>query len=322
MSDVKRVSVPGAKVAYYLHGNPQGEKLVLQHGYTSCAATWNEPLSRWNLMRFYVLTVDMRGTGNSVVDEPDKESQYSIVTFADDLKAVCDHAGFQHFNLVGHSLGGGIAIDFTHRFPDRVDKLVLECPIPFKWPYPATPEARAAEIKKRDKKASKDPKDVEDILGEMLAGDCRHDRDVNFYRTHLDAYHNSIPGYIRGGVDAIFHADIVDQAKTIKNETLMIVGAADFLLKLNMNDYMNHLQHATIHVFSRCGHSPHYEVAGHFVEVVTDFLNEGVVTVKEVTQRIETFKKRREELRASGDSMDVERLVNETVGPASKKRKR
>jgi lipase len=68
-----------------------------------------------------VVAPDLRGRGRSnQVSGP-----FSMATHAADLVAVLDHAGVQRATIVGHSMGGFVAVVTAHRHPQRVERLVL-----------------------------------------------------------------------------------------------------------------------------------------------------------------------------------------------------
>jgi len=68
-----------------------------------------------------LLAPDLRGRGRSNrVGGP-----FSMAAHADDLVAVLDHAGVQRATIVGHSMGGFVAVVTAHRHPERVERLVL-----------------------------------------------------------------------------------------------------------------------------------------------------------------------------------------------------
>ena len=68
-----------------------------------------------------VVVPDLFGHGESAKPTGD----YSLSSHAATLRDLLDHLGIERVSLVGHSLGGGIAMQFYYLFPDRVDRLVL-----------------------------------------------------------------------------------------------------------------------------------------------------------------------------------------------------
>lgn len=80
-----------------------------------------------------VTALDPRGFGKS--DRP--ESGYHVRDFADDLARFCEHVGIDKPVIVGHSLGGGIAVELAARYPLLPHALVLVDPNPID-PLPET----------------------------------------------------------------------------------------------------------------------------------------------------------------------------------------
>ncbi len=68
-----------------------------------------------------VLVPDLFGHGDSAKPLGD----YSLSAHAAAMRDLLDHLGIERVTLVGHSLGGGIAMQFFYLFPERVDRLVL-----------------------------------------------------------------------------------------------------------------------------------------------------------------------------------------------------
>lgn len=69
---------------------------------------------------------DLRGYGQS---DPPRNGDYSIAATAGDIAAAADHFHLQRFILVGHSLGGGVALEYAGAHPERVAGLLLLDPI-------------------------------------------------------------------------------------------------------------------------------------------------------------------------------------------------
>ena len=109
-------NVEGGKLWYQTCGN--GPKaMVLIHDGVLHSAAWDEV---WPIFckDFHVVRYDRRGFGRS----PAAAQPYSQV---DDLWAVMRATGLNHAVIVGSSAGGGLAVDFTLRHPEAVDRLVL-----------------------------------------------------------------------------------------------------------------------------------------------------------------------------------------------------
>jgi pimeloyl-ACP methyl ester carboxylesterase len=93
---------------------------VLLHGIRLHAHCWNH-FGRRIRERFRVLALDARGHG----DSDWAPGEYHLHDFYEDLAAVMDGRGIESATLVGHSLGGRVAMLFAHLHPGRVKRLVL-----------------------------------------------------------------------------------------------------------------------------------------------------------------------------------------------------
>jgi pimeloyl-ACP methyl ester carboxylesterase len=109
----------GVKLAYQQMG--EGPDLVMVHGLAASRAFWflhyAMPLSR----HFRITLFDLRGHGYSAVPP----SGYDATTMSRDLAALLDHLDIKTCLLVGHSYGGGVALEYAGLHPERVSKLVL-----------------------------------------------------------------------------------------------------------------------------------------------------------------------------------------------------
>lgn len=73
--------------------------------------------------RFTLLYIDTRGSGES--SEPGNSKQMGVAVMADDIDHLRRYCGLDSINLIGHSNGGAIALDYAERYPQRVKKVVL-----------------------------------------------------------------------------------------------------------------------------------------------------------------------------------------------------
>lgn len=112
------ILIHGHEVRYFRAGS--GPALLLVHGMAGSAATWKHVLAR--LARDYtVIAPDLLGHGKS--DKP--RTDYSLGAFAAGLRDLLVALGIERATVVGHSLGGGIAMQMAYQHPERVERLVL-----------------------------------------------------------------------------------------------------------------------------------------------------------------------------------------------------
>lgn len=133
-------SANGIKLYYEVHGEDHAEPLILINGVGQWRDAWWRnvgPLAE----HFRVVTFDNRGIGNS--DKPD--IPYTLDMMADDTLGLMDTLGIERAHILGHSLGGGIALFVARKQPARVSKLVLASTL-YWGPQVAMPSARAMQL--------------------------------------------------------------------------------------------------------------------------------------------------------------------------------
>src|SRR5881398_3080004 len=114
----REVTLHGHPVTYHHVG--EGPAVVLIHGITASAATWDDVLP-WLAERHTVVAPDLLGHGRSAKPRGD----YSLGAYANGIRDLLEVLGIPRATIVGHSLGGGIAMQFAYQFPERCERLVL-----------------------------------------------------------------------------------------------------------------------------------------------------------------------------------------------------
>jgi pimeloyl-ACP methyl ester carboxylesterase len=116
--ELQETTIHGHRVAYRLAGS--GPPIVLIHGITSSSEVWVPAGSR--LARHHtVLAPDLLGHGQSAKPRGD----YSMGAFASGIRDLVVALDLGPVAVVGHSLGGGVAMQFAYQFPERTERLAL-----------------------------------------------------------------------------------------------------------------------------------------------------------------------------------------------------
>jgi proline iminopeptidase len=113
----------GTELAYHLRGD--GAPLVCLPGGPGRASAYLGDLGGVSAYR-QVITLDVRGTGESAV--PADPDSYRCDQLVDDVAALQDHLALDRFDLLGHSAGANIAVQYAVRYAQRVGKLALVTP--------------------------------------------------------------------------------------------------------------------------------------------------------------------------------------------------
>ena len=118
MVTASSVVLHGHRISYRSAGT--GSAVLLLHGITSSASTWDDVLP-WLAERHTVVAPDLLGHGQSAKPRGD----YSLGAHANGLRDLLGVLGHERVTVVGHSLGGGIAMQLAYQFPELCERLVL-----------------------------------------------------------------------------------------------------------------------------------------------------------------------------------------------------
>jgi pimeloyl-ACP methyl ester carboxylesterase len=116
--DLRELTLHGHRVSYRTAGT--GPALVLLHGIANSSATW-ERVAPSLSERFTLIAPDFMGHGASAAPGGD----YSLGAHASLVRDIVTALGHHRVTVVGHSLGGGVAMQFVYQFPERAERLVL-----------------------------------------------------------------------------------------------------------------------------------------------------------------------------------------------------
>jgi pimeloyl-ACP methyl ester carboxylesterase len=115
---LRHLNIHGHDVGYRMAG--EGPAIVLLHGVTGSSTTWREVMPVL-AERFTVLAPDLLGHGESAKPRGD----YSLGAFASGIRDLMVALDIDRATFVGHSLGGGVTMQFAYQFPQRCERLVL-----------------------------------------------------------------------------------------------------------------------------------------------------------------------------------------------------
>lgn len=121
--ELREVALHGQRLAYRMCGDPADGRpvLVLVHGLAGSSATWEDALELLS-DRFTVVAPDLPGHGRSTCRP---RHDYSLGAHANALRDLLVALGIDRASLIGHSLGGGVGLQFAYQHPERCERLVL-----------------------------------------------------------------------------------------------------------------------------------------------------------------------------------------------------
>lgn len=111
-------TIHGYKRAFRIAGS--GPAILLVHGIGDNSTTWTGIHAKL-AQRFTVIAPDLLGHGKS--DKP--RADYSVAAYANGMRDLLSVLDVERVTVIGHSLGGGVAMQFAYQFPQLVDRLIL-----------------------------------------------------------------------------------------------------------------------------------------------------------------------------------------------------
>ncbi len=114
----RTVRIHGHEVSYRMAG--EGPTILLIHGIAGSSATWRAVMPAL-AEKYTVIAPDLLGHGHSAKPRGD----YSLGAYASGIRDLLAVLGRQRATLIGHSLGGGVAMQFAYQFPEAAERLVL-----------------------------------------------------------------------------------------------------------------------------------------------------------------------------------------------------
>jgi pimeloyl-ACP methyl ester carboxylesterase len=266
------VHVKGVRIHFLESGNAREDSpvLLMVHGWAGSAADWERLLS-FLPSGLRAIAVDLPGCGLS--DKPD--AAYDMSCFLDALRSFCEALGVSRMTLAGHSMGGQIAVHFTSRFPDMVEKLILIDPYGLKGEEGARlllarlgPVVNLAFLL-----------NSRFFIERAMRANVLHDPPPDLVRAAVEATAASVLGRASARAIARITKRIIDREYVeallpgVSQETLLIWGGEDRLLSPRWADsYLSLLRRATLRLVAGAGHMPMFEAPEEVAALIADFI--------------------------------------------------
>ena len=262
----------GEKIHLRDEGGPDSPAIVLIHGHSEDLHTWNQ-LVKHLVEDFRVVRFDLRRHG---LTGPASDNQYGIESYVSDLSMVIEYLGIDSCVLLGHSMGGRIAVKYTMQNPDRVRNLVLlaasgtprenQDSQPLAMKLMRNPLGRFLIKRMWSRKMAKDTL-IDMVHDGSLITDEEVDRMWEFSR---------YPGIM----DAMFREFGMswdeftsDEIEKITTNTLLIWGEEDTICPVDMGAWYNsHLPKSKFIRLPEIGHNPHFECPDICLDEITAWL--------------------------------------------------
>ena len=243
----------------------QGEHLLLIHGLFGSLENLNM-VAKSLSQNYCVTSVDVRNHGNSFHEEG-----MSYAALAQDIINLLDHLDISSCHILGHSMGGKIAMQIALSHSNRVNKLIIADIAPAK--YPAHHLSIIAGLQAMDLAKAENRKDLDSQLAKyvdnmgvrqfLLRNVVRDSQNQFKFKCNIN---NIEQGY----------SDVMQQIKSENNfvsETLFIKGGnSDYILPEHQSSILSLFPSAKAKIIQGAGHWLHAEKTAAFNRTVTDFL--------------------------------------------------
>jgi len=256
------LKINGNKIRYLESGNSD-ETLVLIHGLGASADRWDQVMPIF-AEKFHVVIPDLIGFGFS--DKP--LADYTIDFFSNFLGDFLKTVNISRTHLIGSSLGGQIAAEFTASNPKAVEKLILVSPSGMmKQSTPALDAYIMAALYPNEQSAKN--------AFEMMegSGESIDSRIVNGFveRMLLPNAKLAFMSTILG----LKNAEIITKKlPSISSQTMLIWGTDDPVIPIqHADDFVSSIKDCRFVPMDGCGHTPYVQKPQLFSEKVLDFLN-------------------------------------------------
>lgn len=267
-----------------LHGRPytfrsagSGPLIVLLHGIAGSSSTWEQLIPRLSESH-RVIAPDLLGHGESAKPPGD----YSLGAYANLIRDLLEALGEERATIVGHSLGGGVAMQFAYQYPERCERIVLVssgglgrelhpllraaalpgAKLVLPWLSAAASRAIGASVK------------VAGVLGLRSSADL-----AQTWRSFVAlgqpdarrAFLTTVRGIIDVGGQRVSAVDKLYLTSDLP--TLIVWGERDPLIPVT-HAYRTHerMSHSRLEVFPGAGHYPYLDDPERFASVLLDFM--------------------------------------------------
>ena len=274
--DLREISIHDQRITYRTAGS--GPVLLLIHGMAGSSTTWRQVMPGL-AQRFTVLAPDLLGHGRS--DKP--QGDYSLGAFACTLRDLLVALGHERATVVGQSLGGGVAMQFSYQYPERTERLVLVGSgglgreVNRLLPLLSLPGSEAV---LRLGCATRVRGAIESVGSAVARLGLRPAPVVvELWRSYAsladDAARRAFLRTLRAVVDPRGQAVSASNRLHLAAEvpTLIVWGDADPIIPVD-HAYAAHtsIPGSRLEIFEGLGHYPHCEAPQRFVEVLSDFI--------------------------------------------------
>ncbi len=252
-----------------LHSNiiGEGKPFIILHGFLGMGDNWKTLGKLFSKEGYQVHLVDQRNHGKSF-----HHNNFSYEVMVDDLKEYCDHNKLENFILLGHSMGGKTAMNFSVKYPGMVSKLIVADIGPKSYPLHHQDILKA--LSALDFSIVKTRKEADEVL-------LRYIQNIGIRQFLAKNLYWKNPGELALRINLpVLVENIEEVGKALNNgamyngDTLFLGGANSHYIE-TVDEYLikNHFPMSSIKSISNAGHWLHAENPKDFYKEVINFIS-------------------------------------------------
>ena len=253
-----------------LHSNilGKGEPLIILHGFLGMGDNWKTLARQFAEDGFEVHLIDQRNHGRSFHSDA-----FSYELMVEDLKSYCEENSLKNFCLLGHSMGGKVAMLYATTYPDMVEKLIIADIGVKQYPQHHQIILKGLTALSNDARAMTSRSGADDFLSNYIVDDGTRmfllknlywkEKGVLGFRMNLKA--------LIGNIEQI--GKELPKGASYGGETLFLRGnKSNYILDEDEKGLYNAFAKAQLTTISNAGHWLHAENPKDFYEEVINFL--------------------------------------------------
>ncbi|MEM7133871.1 MAG: alpha/beta hydrolase [Chloroflexota bacterium] len=267
------INVHGFDISYDIDGESNENSLVLIHGLMGSKQDWNKNRGRLLALGFTVVAIDLPGHGASYT--PTKPKYYDIRKLATVMHDFTTTLGLAPSVIVGHSMGGAVAEEWSLQFPEDVRALILVNTAGLPEYRDSTPTVD---------KLYQQERIIALKQGMEAAWNFQQENGLWASVTHLDVCEQkarkeqfclvSAYTYAYGSQACESRRSTIKDFETFTKPALIICGENDrSVFKKTAESITHSIQNSRLIIIPNSGHSPHYENAIYFNKEVESFIS-------------------------------------------------
>ncbi|WP_212957601.1 MULTISPECIES: alpha/beta fold hydrolase [Bacillus] len=292
----KYMHIRGKKLYVETHGNPKNKPVLYLHGGPG-ESCYDFSFHQGERLKdsLYVIMIDQRGVCRS--EEITEDEAFGLKDLIEDCEELKKVLQIKKWSIIGHSFGGYLALLYASIYPGSIKKIIFEGPtFDFALTSRALLQKTGHLLKKYGKEevaeeslaySSSNASSEELLEAYIRLSDELEEKRMEIYNYKEDGTDESLYSdeewevfsnrskihFDRLKLEGAVHTSLLPKIKDLQNQVLLIVGKYDVVTcEKQIETFNKDARNGKYIVFEESGHTPHYEEADRYAELVIQFL--------------------------------------------------